>query len=116
MMTQPKGIDRLDQQITVTVNAPGTYVNGIYQEGTATDYSTWAGYMDRGIGAVLDRDGVRETGEHRFKVRYRQAFLDATPLATITVTFRGSRYPVQTILEDRRERSRFLFLDCKREE
>ena len=110
------GLDRLDQQIIVKIQGPGFYDDGIWTPGATTDYPAWAGYKDKGIASDVDVDGVRETGQHRFKVRFNQTFLDSTPALDIRVMFRGSLYTVKEILEDRTERSRFLFLDCERKD
>lgn len=115
-MKPQAGIDRLDQRITVKVRAAGMFVNGVWQPGAETDYPVWAGYMDKGIGVMVDHDGLRETGKHRFKVRYRQVFVNATPGPDFAVVFEGKRYPVKMIYKDRNERNRFLFLDCEKDE
>ena len=91
-----------DRRIIVQVQAEGSRppeLQGEYVPGEIVDYPVWASRRDVSQELKLERGGASNATIRDWRVRFNQAFMDATPLSRLKVTDGQDVFTVNNILE-----------------
>ena len=109
-----------DRVITLRLFDEGTFQDGIYEPGPATDYTIWAEKEPAQVIEHLERGGIRIVDRITFRIRWRRDILEASPAQTEVIDDVGTRLGVVELREDdpaagarRATRRRTLTIICE---